>query len=451
MTRVLALDVGTTMARAVVFDESGAPVEGAVAKEVHGGLTNADELVAFVERLAEGARASAGSVDAVAASCFWHSLLALDRRGRPLTPILGWRGLDAAHDADELARRLDAHAVHQRTGCVLHPSYWPAKLAWLRRSDPDTFASAGRFVSFAGYLYARLAGRPAESLSMASGTGLLDLEHRTWDDELVAALRLERERLPEVSDEPVGERGPWYPALGDGASSNVGAGCVTRERAALTVGTSAAYRTGYEADAAVPRAGLFLYRLDDRRLVEGGSFSDGDNLLFWLQETVRLAEREDVLAREPDAHGLTFLPLLGGERAPGWNARARGGISGLTFDTTPADLLQAALEGLAFRFAEVADRMPEVEQVVATGGVMAGRPSWLQLLADVLGRPVAASAVSESSARGAAVVALERLGKTAAPAPVGRVFEPRADRSAAYAAARGRQRRLYDALAERRL
>ena len=143
----------------------------------------------------------------------------------------------------ELRRRLDAAAVHARTGCHLHSSYWPAKLAWLAQEEPELFRSAARFVSFADYLYERLTGeRPQCSVSLASGTGLVDLASGDWDEELLSTLGLDPDRLPPLGDEPTGD---WYPALLDGVCSNLGAGCVTRERAALMVGTSGAYRTLY--------------------------------------------------------------------------------------------------------------------------------------------------------------------------------------------------------------
>jgi gluconokinase len=106
---------------------------------------------------------------------------------------------------------------------------------------------------------------------------------------------------------------------------------------------------------------------------------------------------------------------------------------------------QAALEGVAFRFAEVAELMPEVEEVVATGGALLKDPDWLQIMADALGRPLTVSGVREASLRGAGVVALERLGASPPPAPSDRVVEPRLDRAEAYRAARVRQRRLYEA------
>jgi gluconokinase len=320
---------------------------------------------------------------------------------------------------------------------MLHPSYWPAKLAWL--AEQGTLARAHRVVSFADYLFLRLTGELRTTLSTASGSGLLDLCSRSWDGELLEELGIGEELLPPLSEEPVGTS---YPPLGDGACSNLGAGCLTPDRAALMIGTSGAYRVVREGDPA-PRDGLFSYLLDEDRVVEGGSISDGGNLLAWLERTLRLESHEPT---EPDAHGLTFLPLLGGERSPGWNPRATGAIAGVTFEAEARDLRQAALEGVAYRVAEIAGRLPEVREVVATGGALLEDEWWMQVFADVLALPVTASAVEEGSARGAAVHVLERLGAPPDPAPLGKTFEPQTERTAIYAAARERQRELYERL-----
>jgi gluconokinase len=356
-----------------------------------------------------------------------------------------WRDTRSDDAAEWLKRRLDEEAVHARTGAHLHSSYWPAKLAWLAEEEPELFRSASRFVSFADYLYERLTGeRPRCSPSLASGTGLLDLAGGDWDEELLGTLGVEPERLPPLGDEPADG---WFPALFDGVCSNLGAGCVTRERAALMVGTSGAYRALYETERPQPRPGLFLYRADEGRFLEGGALSDGGNVHGWLEETLGPAEDEEALAeRDPSDHGLTFLALLGGERSPGWHAHVRGAVHGLSFDTTPRDLRQAALEGVAFRFAAVAELLPEVEEVVATGGALEHSPAWCQFMADALARPITLSAVDEASLRGAAVATLERLGKTAAAAPLGHTFEPRPDRVDSYREARERDRELYDAV-----
>jgi gluconokinase len=436
---VLALDVGSSSVRAQRFDERGEPSDELRQERYDGG--DPDEIVELVRKVVDGRD---DGMDAVGASCFGHSLIALDEAGRPLTPVLSWRDTRSADSAEWLRRRVpDAAAVHARTGAPIHPSFWPSKLAWLAEAQPEIFRETDRFVSFCDYLYTELLGiEPVTSLSIASGTGLLDLATGEWDPELLEILGIHEDRLPRISDEP---HDTWYPALIDGACSNLGAGCVGKKRAALMVGTSGALRLLYETEQPQPRPGLFLYRLDERRVLDGGALSDGGNLYAWLRKT--LADNDDsILDREPDAHGLTFLPFLGGERSTGWDPDATGAISGLTFDTTPLDLRAAALQGVAFRFAAIAALLPEIEEVVATGGALLSDPDWIQVMADALARPVTASGVEEASLRGAAVAVLERLGYEAGPAALGDVFHPREAWAEAYRSARERQQRLYEEL-----
>ena len=140
--RVLALDVGSSSTRACPYDERGREAGPAArrtysARQSRDGAAelDADELVSACESVLEEA---GGGHEALAISCFWHSLLLLDSRDRPLTPVLLWQDRRAAVHAEELAARLDPSDVHARTGCFLHPSYWPAKLAWLGRSNGST-------------------------------------------------------------------------------------------------------------------------------------------------------------------------------------------------------------------------------------------------------------------------------------------------------------------------
>jgi len=352
--RVLALDVGSSSTRAGAYDERGRQAAEPARRSYTSseGQLDADELL----RAAEAVHAEAGDADALGISCFWHSLVLLDEHERPLTPVLLWQDRRATPQAEALAERLDAREVHARTGCTFHPSFWPAKLEWLRAEG--VLARARRAVSFADYLFLRLTGELRTSLSSASGTGLLNLRTRSWDAELLDELDVDEALLPPISDEPAGTT---FPPLGDGACSNLGAGCVTPDRAALNIGTSGALRVVRQGDPE-PKDGLFSYFLDERRVVEGGAVSDGGNLYAWAQRTLRLDPPEP---REPDGHGLTFLPLLGGERSLGWNPRASGAVTGLTFETDAADLLQAGLEGIAYRIADIADRLSDVREVVA--------------------------------------------------------------------------------------
>lgn len=106
---------------------------------------------------------------------------------------------------------------------------------------------------------------------------------------------------------------------------------------------------------------------------------------------------------EPDAHGLTVLPFMAGERSPGWAGNARGTIHGLSLATTPLDILKASLEAVAYRVAIVFELLRPLllaePQVIASGGPLLRSPSWLQIMADTLGRPVAVSEVQDSKSR----------------------------------------------------
>jgi gluconokinase len=440
VTRVLAVDVGTSSLRAELYDEEARPVrEVSRLRYEPGPELDADELV----RAARDAIGTAGTVDEVAYSCLWHSLVALDERGRPVTSVSTWLDRRASDDAEALACELDAAAVHARTGAPLHPSFWPAQLRRLRR-EGIRFA---RVAAFPDYLRSQLHGHVATTTSIASGTGLFDVHRLRWDAELLEAVGVDESQLPEVDDGLV--------VLGDGAAANVGAGCVGPGTACISVGTSGALRVVRER--AEARPGLFLYRLDPRLYVQGGALSDGGALLVWLERTLGRPVG-DAVDRPPG--DVALLPQLGGERSPGWRVDAAGSLAGLSLATTSEEVVQAAFEGIAYRFGDILDTLAwpselgqlaqanpaaevgEVEELVGTGAALLSRPGWAQLIADVLERPVTLSGVAEASARGAALVA---LGRIELPAPLGSRFEPRADRAGAHREARERLRRLYEA------
>ena len=479
--KVLSLDVGSSSVRAALHDASGDAAEGSEVKLDHefcytadgGATTDADGLLNLVARAIDGvlSRNPDAKVLCVAASTFWHSVLGVDRDGRPTTPILTWADRRAADAAGDLRDRLDEEAVHRRTGAPLHSSYWPAKLLWLENADPAGFRRTERWLSPADYFYARLfGGLPTIGTSMASATGLYDQNRNRWDAGTLEALPVDEERLPDLSDEPrVGLLGewarrwtaladvPWFPAVGDGACSNIGSGCTGSDRLALMVGTSGAMRVLWKAESVEVPPGPWCYRADRQRFVMGGALSDGGNLVGWLRETLRLPdpeETEELLAKmEPDAHGLTFLPILNGERGPAWADRANGTISGLAMSNTPVEILQAAMEAVAYRFALIAEILEEAspgdKQVIATGGGLLGSPAWTRIMADALGRPVTLSGVEEASARGAVLLALEALGGPAIETrevPLGETFAPDPESHEVYRQALARQRRLYDAV-----
>jgi gluconokinase len=290
----------------------------------------------------------------------------------------------------------------------------------------------------------------------------------------LSPLAEDNESLTGLRDEyakrwPVLRELPWMPAVADGACSNIGSGCVTPERIALMAGTSGAMRVCWQADSVKVPRGLWCYRANRRYFVMGGALSNGGDVYAWCQKTLRLENRDDEEAdnkgaeaeietrlaeMEADGHGLTVLPFFSGERSTGWADYARAAVIGMSLNTEPMDILRASLEAVSYRFAAIHDllseAMPRAEQLVASGGGLLRSPAWTQIMADVMGVPVVASAVPEASSRGAALLALQAFGHipelNAVPAPLGEVYEPNAANYERYQRGRERQQRLYDLL-----
>lgn len=478
---VVALDVGSSSVRAILHDQRARPVPGAEVHIPHAprvrpdgtAEVDADTLVALVSRAVGGVLTLAGPakakrIVAVGVSTFWHGLVVADDAARALTPVFLWSDSRSAEATARLRKRLDAEQVRLRTGCPIHPSYWPSKLAWLKTVQPDLWKKPVRWLSFGDLLYWRLFGRLGTSLSMASATGLLRLDDRQWDAELLAELRISPESLPQIGRIEQGPGAayarqwpalaavPWLHAVGDGALANLGSGCVTPARRALTIGTSGAIRLMHSAPRGRLPVGLWCYRLDEDRLITGGALSNGGNLHAWLLQTLRLdgGKLESRLRQmAPTAHGLTFLPHLAGERSLGYAPHAFGAISGLTSATTPDDIARAGLEAVAIECARINRRLDEMapgtSRLIASGAAILSSPAWLQVMADAIGREVMTGAYKEASSRGAAIFALESLGLAKAEdldAGTGRIFTPNPAATNLYKKAEKRQEALYEAL-----
>jgi gluconokinase len=473
---LLSIDVGTSGVRAALFDQQGGEVPGAQVRSRRNAAVSdfaeldpdrlVDEVINTVDELLTYHFHSAAQIDFIAISAFWHSLLGVDARGIPTTPILTWADTRAARFANNLRAAFDELDIHTRTGCRIHPSYWPAKLHWLKTEQSEKFAETRSWLGFADYLCLRLFGEAVTSVSMASASGLFNQRHCDWDWDFVDDLSISPDTLPEINtqvsaslSEPFAVRWPALAearlvcVVGDGAANNIGAGCSTKDKIALMVGTSGAMRVVFAGDPPGKLApGLWSYRADQHRTVVGGALSDGGGLMQWITESLNVnAQDEEIAALDPDAHGLTVLPFWSGERSTGWHADARGGIFGLTQTTTPAEIARAVLESISYRFALIARALntlaPEA-MIVASGNALRSSPGWLQIMADVLGRPLSLGGSAEASTRGAALLALEAVGKIASIEQdlfsVEKVFEPDLTRHARYQQGLARQVELYD-------
>jgi gluconokinase len=485
---VLSVDVGSSSVRASFFDAEGGSVKGTESRRPHKFVfsteghaeADADALAGLVEAcIGESLQSLTDlaldpTVVAVAFCTFLHGMIGTDGEGRALTPVMTWADTRSADQAAWLSAMLDPGQVLQRTGCPLHPVYFPAKILWMRENRPQLFEEVDWWCSIGEYCIRRFTGCKSCSLSMASAFGLFNRRTSGWDEELLRTLDLEEARFSPLVDmdsparsllSPFAERWPglrdavWFPALGDGTCSSVGCGCAVPRRSALMIGTTGALRAMRPVgDSHIP-VGLWCYRMNRKWEQIGGVLGDGGNLFEWLRGTLKVGlspKRIDsaILAAKPAGHGLIVLPFFTGERSTGWNPLARGTVSGLRLETSPLDILQASMEAVAYRFAAIMKALrpvaPAIQEVICTGGALLRSASWAQILADVLELPLGCADEPEASSRGAALLALEALGYLAsaeAPSPpIVRTFFPRVGAAEAHRAAFNEQERLREAV-----
>lgn len=517
-TMMLVLDLGSSATRAMRYDENAQLQSTAIARQpfaFHAGADGRSEddaeaalarVEAVIDAALSGAQTKQPPITAVGISAYACSLLCLDERARPLTPVFTYADTRAAEDARALRHELDELETLERTGCRIRANYWPARLAWLRRTQPDVFSRTRWFVSLADYLALKLFGQLRAGVSVSSWTGMINQHTGDWDDVWLARLGVAREQLPPVlrdgetigglagqyaSRWPALRQAACYPPLGDGAAANIGSGCVNDSRIAITIGSTAAIRvvvsrqkpavsgqmsvvrrqqtadreqnapyaipnTPYALRNPLPPA-LWAYRVDHARSLLGGATTEGGNVFAWLNATLKLpaddALEAELSAMRPDSHGLTVLPMFGGERSPGFADDARATLHGLSFDTTPTNIARACMESVALRLASIHDALRQVRQpagpaaLIASGGALLRSATWRQIIADVTGVPVQVCEEPEATSRGVALIVLLQSGALsdlrALPARLGHTHEPNPAHRAIYQAAAQRQAELY--------
>jgi gluconokinase len=482
---VLVVDVGSSSARANLYDRRARLVKDSQVTRhttLHtepDGTADLDPLALAkaVEGVVDAALARAGSgsrqIAAVGLDALVFAACGADAQGAPVTPLYTYADTRARREAQELRRELDFSAVYQRTGCPLHTSYMPARVRWLEAADPARARQVKRWLPVGSLLYGRWFGKAdiPVSYSVGAWNGLLDRHRLQWDEELCRHLHLDEHALAPVTEYDQARRGlapayakrwpalkdvPFFLAVGDGAAANVGSGCVSPDRVALTVGTTGAMRVVLPDTTPPVPAGLWAYKVGARETLLGGALSEGGNVFAWATSVLRLppsAKLDAALrALPPDGHGLTVLPFVAGERSPGWSNDAEAVTVGVHPATTSLEVLQSWLEAVAYRVALIARLLaPHASaghEVMASGGAMTASPYWVQMMANVIGRRIQLSRSEELTSRGAAILALRGLGHWKSLADEAleteEVYEPDPSVAPVYQAAMERQHALYE-------
>jgi gluconokinase len=448
----IGIDIGTTSTKVVLFDEKGAAVAHhaksyPLLAEVPGAAEqNPDEIYeAVVYSLRETVRKSgdlAEKIGFISFSTAMHSLIAVDEDGTPLTNSITWADTRSEPYAFSAKSSPDSIDLYKRTGVPLHPMTPLFKLQWLKNERPEIFRKASKFVGIKDYILYRWFDEWATDYASAAAMGLWNMNTLSWDEEALLMADVTPDQLPTIkpttfywdklSDVIAKESGldsSVKVVIGatDGPLSNLGVGAISPGDVAVTIGTSGAIRTTSKTPVLDAEGRTFCYPLTENHWVSGGPVNNGGIAFQWINDLFKDEELEDSYdelskraeAALPGSEGLVFLPHLTGERAPLWDAQAKGSFIGLTLRHKKDHMVRALLEGTIFNLFQVyslvneqAEEQAEVK-IFATGG-FTNSSLWKQILADVFQREVSIPEHTESSCLGAVQLGRFAIGETEA-------------------------------------
>lgn len=448
---LIGVDIGTTSTKAVLYDEHAHVIDqftqGYPLYRDSNGMAEQDpeKMVAAVEQVIHDAGQQIDFAKekllAVSFSSANQSLILLDEHFQPQSRVITWADTRARNAADQLKRSPLGKQLYAKTGTPIHPMSPLTKLLWLKDTAPERLAAASYFGDIKSYLFYRFFNSFKVDISIASCTGMMNINSGDWDPTALELTGVNKDQLPEIvngttqasglTNEAVAKMGipaetPFVYGAFDGALSNLGVGAIQQNTVAITIGTSAGVRVITDHPVIDPQERLFCYAVDNGLWVVGGPLNNGGDVYQWAVEhlvTPSAVQNEQtdpftlanrVIEGEPaGANGLIFLPFLGGERAPLWDANARGSFFGLNNLHTRADMLRAVMEGICMNIATVyqavCDLVSQPKSVTATGG-FARAEVWRQMLADVLNCPVNIPESFESGCLGAITMAMKSLG-----------------------------------------
>lgn len=451
MNYFLGIDIGTTHTKAVIITEDGQPVfsekQGYDLLRPQPGYEEQDVTVIMdaVTGLVRQALASVPEnmrVTAVGFSAAMHSILPVDENGEPLYNAIIWADTRSRKEAEAISEHPDAATIYRNTGIPAHPMSPLCKIAWFKNQLPGIFARTAKFISIKEYVFSCLFGKYIVDHSIASATGLFNTRENKWDAHALQMAGIDESKLSQPVSTVHREYGlvPFYASLfaldrdtpfvagaSDGCLANLGSGAALHGETALTIGTSGAVRMTVELPGGsvhLPDSGrLFTYPLAGDLYVRGGAINNGGIVLEWLGELLLPGKApgeskyETLLSlaaqAPPGANGLLFLPYLLGERAPVWDADAKGVLAGLTMKHRQEHVARAAMEGICFTLCQLIGKLEAaygpVNGIYASGGFVRS-PFWVQLIADVTGKKIKITETADASAMGAAFLAMHATG-----------------------------------------
>lgn len=465
MSVIIGADIGTSNIKVIAFknkNEAGLSevASCAVIQPSPGRSEQNSELVLrSVNRLLKKviSQLNGETISGICFSAAMHSIIAVDRHNKPLTNAILWSDTRSWKQAKHLQETGVAEQLYQQTGVPVHPALPLCKIMWMKENAPDIFGKAHKFISLKEYLFFQWFGKYIIDHSIAGATGMQDIHGLQWSttaleqagiredqlSQIVPVTHIERELTPLYSKYFGSGNIPFIIGSSDGCLANMGSGVFGADKAALTIGTSGAVRATVPTATLNGSPTLFCYPLLKDIFIKGGAVNNGGNTLSWFAESFpgdKSQPGSNYASLVEEAHtvdagsdGLIFLPYLHGERAPLWDAAARGVFFGIHNLHRRSHFARAVLEGISYAlydvFCELSKHHNDIKTICASGGFVQSS-LWVQMIADIFNKEVVVSDQADASAMGAAMLGWYATGAAKSirafhpPTAAGKAFSP---------------------------
>ncbi len=441
MTLLLGLDLGTSSAKATLFDADAGQTIATAAREYpinkpapDRAEQNPDQWWQAAVAITRAVTAQTGrrNVATISFSGQMHGMVLLNAAGAPVHPAIIWADQRTAATCPQLINALGPAHYADLTGTLPATGFFGATLLWLAQHRPELLAQTWQAILPKDYLRFKMTGEAATDISDAAGTGIFDIRRQSWAEPILSAVGLPVAILPpllastavagqltaaaaEELSLPAGI--PVVAGCADQPAQAIGNGLIEPGQTSVTTGSGGQVFTpvGPGSVQPDPRLHVFNHAAPEMWYVLGAILSAGLSLR-WLRGITGLANADNayaILSAEaaqtpPGANGLIFLPHLSGERTPHMDPLARGGFIGLTHYHSRGHLARAVMEGVAMTLRQALDLTLALggttSQIIAAGGG-AESDVWRQIQADVFGLPLRQSLLKEQAGIGAALLA----------------------------------------------
>lgn len=438
----IGVDLGTSSVKMLLMDENG-KIESIVTREYPIDYPKTgwseqnpeDWYSALIDGIKELTKdCNKDEIDGISFSGQMHGMVILDENDKVIRPAILWNDGRTQAECDYLNNEIGREKISSYTANMALTGFTAPKLLWVRKHEPENFAKIKKVMLPKDYVAYMLSGVHCTDVSDASGMLLLDVKNKSWSKEMLDICGLKEEQMAKVfesyevvghlSQKAANETGlPTSVKViaggGDQAVAAVGTGTVGKGKCNVSLGTSGVVFISAQEFAVDDKNALHAFcHADGKYHFMGVMLSAGASNTWWMNDiidTKDYAKEQDEITKLGE-NNVYFLPYLMGERTPHNNPNARGTFTGMTMDTTRADMTQAVLEGVAFALRdslEIAKSLGvNVERTRINGGG-AKSPLWCSIVANILNVKVDKINSKEGPAFGAAILAAVGCGKYA--------------------------------------